>query len=419
MDTTNYVKSNIKMMWVLFVIYPLGALIISAKKFYIKEFRIFILAFFVLFGYSFVIVDDSDGCRYRDDFVAANEYSFNEYSYDIQQVFVGKAANPDFYAITLKYVAKLFTNNYHFYFALAALIYFFVYLKFLGQIYDSVYEISPKFYLNFFIGIIFLFTISGGINGIRFPLALWIFSYGAWNLILKDQFKYLLIAAFSILIHFSLNFSFVFLIIFYASRYNSNRNLLLTLLTIVFVSVSAFPGIFEVLMNFLGGSMGDKMAGYSDEDYIETRVGIVQDWNWYVAFNLYGPYYFYLVTVLLSKFKIFKLKFDTISNRLFGFVIIMLIHSLFSAAIVDPISNRYALLVNLFSLIYLMYLSAANSDSKFLKVMNYIYLPILIISVLVKLRVDLDTFNSVLFFGSAIMVFIIDSSTSIQELLIR
>jgi hypothetical protein len=161
------------------------------------------------------------------------------------------------------------------------------------------------------------------------------------------------------------------------------------------------------------------MAGYSDDDYIDSRKDIVVQWNWYVAFNLYGSYYFSIIAVLLSKFKTFKLKFDTTSNRLFGFVIIMLIHSLFSAAVVDPISNRYAILVNLFSLIYLMYLSAANSDSKFLKVMNYIYLPILVISVLVKLRVDLDTFNSVLFFGNAIMVFIIDSSISIQELLIR
>jgi hypothetical protein len=419
MDTTNYVKSNIKMMWVLFVIYPLGALIIAAKNFKNKEFRIFILAFFVLFGYSFVIVDESDGSRYRDDFVVANEYTFNQYSDDIQQVFVGKAINPDFYSLTLKYVAKFFSNNYHFYFALAAFIYFFVYLKFLGEIWDKIYEISAKFYLNFFIGIVFLFTISAGINGIRFPLALWVFSYGAWNLILKDQFKYLIIASLSILIHFSLNFSFIFLIIFYASRYNSNRNLLLTLLALVFVSISAFPGIFEALMNFLGGSMGDKMAGYSDDDYIDSRKDIVVQWNWYVAFNLFGSYYFSIIAVLLSKFKTFKLKFDTTSNRLFGFVIIMLIHSLFSAAVVDPISNRYAILVNLFSLIYLMYLSANNSESKLLKVMNYIYLPILVISVLVKLRVDLDTFNSVLFFGNAIMVFIIDSSISIQELLIR
>ena len=111
MIASNYVKSNIKVLWLLFILYPLGALIIAAKKFKNKEFRIFILAFFILFGYSFVIVDESDSSRYRDDFVVANEYTFNQYSNDIQQVFVGKAVNPDFYALTLKYVAKLFSNN--------------------------------------------------------------------------------------------------------------------------------------------------------------------------------------------------------------------------------------------------------------------------------------------------------------------
>jgi len=84
-------------------------------------------------------------------------------------------------------------------------LYFFVLLKFLSTLWETTI-IKNKINLVYFVGICFTLSLAAGLNGIRFPMAFWVFSYGALNLILKNEIKYLLIAALSLLIHFSLGF---------------------------------------------------------------------------------------------------------------------------------------------------------------------------------------------------------------------
>jgi hypothetical protein len=405
-------------MWGIFLVYPLIALIFAIKKYKYKDYRIFILLFFCLYGYTYIPIPNSDSTRYMVNYIQAGDYTLAEYSEDVQDVFNGKAEEHDVYAITLKFVSFLFSTNYKFFFLLAAVVYFSVILKFLSDLWEFIKERQIHYYLSYFIGCCFVYNISAGVNGVRFPLAFFVFTYGAMNLILKDHIKYLFIASLSILIHFALSFSVIFLFVFYLIRYYNNKNILFAILFLVYITSNAFPSLISSYLGFLGDSMESQVTGYTNETYMEGREAHAKNWNWYVQFNALSTYYFCFVTVVLSKLKKFDIKFDEVSNRLFGFTVIMIIHSLLSGSVVDSISNRYNNMVSIFGLIYLFYLTSQNYENKYVKYVNYVYMPILIINILVKMRVDLDTISPVLVFGNAIIVFFVDATQSIQELIL-
>jgi len=413
---TKNVLANRLGMWGIFLISPFAAFAISVGKFGYKEFRMFILVFFMLYGYTFLPIPQGDGDKYKQAYISsASTYDFSEYAKDIKSIFEGTSLNPDFYAQTLMFVSSQISDDYRVYFVLAALIYYSVLLKMFHCIWNITRGNNSR-YIFFFIGCCFVLNLSAGLNGIRFPLGFWIFSYGALNLILKDKLKYLFIAASSVLVHFSMAFSLVFLIIFYFLKYTSNPKLLYTLLVIGIVVTLLFPTFLTSFNDLLGGSYESKLQAYSGEDYINEREDHVQKWNWYVQVNLVATYYFCIVAIIISKLAVFKIKFDTLGNRLFGFGMLMIMHSFLSGSLVDSISNRYYILVNLFGLIYLYYLSSINPGNKLLSILKYIYIPILIINVLVVLRGDLYTVSPILVFGNAIFIFTTEATTSIQEM---
>jgi EpsG family len=410
-------KNNKLWLWIIFIIYPLGAFVYSIKHFAIKEYRVFILLFFMFYGYTFLPIPSSDGSRYQEDFALERAYTFDKYTDDIGSVLKGESDTTDFYAPTLKFVVHSFTNNPKFYFMIAALVYFFIYLKLLDTIWKLVAEDGKRFFISFFIGCCFIYNLSAGVNAIRFPLAFMVFAYGALNLVLTQKRKYLLIAFVSGLIHFAMFYSVVFLLIIYLFKFKINRWILYILLILVTLIGYLFPSFIIENMVFFGKVSETKIEGYTQDGFVETRVDHLQVWNWYVYFNFYSTYLFCLFSLLLTRIRIFKIKYDSISEKLFVFAAFMLIHSLLSGNVVDVISNRYNLVFVFFNLVYLLYLSLNNRESKLLTILNYIYIPILILNVLVRMRGDLYTVNTMVVFGNVIAAFFMDVTVSIQDFL--
>jgi hypothetical protein len=354
----------------------------------------------VFYGYTFLPIPNSDGSRYKYNFENTNTYSFTQYLGDIEDVFQGEADNPDFYAPTLKFIVHSFTNNASIYFLVAALVYFFIFLKLIETIWNMVVKKNAKYYIGFFIGCFFIYNLSAGINSIRFPLAFIVFTFGTLNLMLKGNRKYLMIALLSVLIHFSFIFPFLFLLISYIMKFKENGWVLyLSLLFVVFFS-SVFPTFLAENISFFGKVSESKLEAYTQEGFVETRVNHLQVWNWYVYLNFYSTYFFSIAALFLTKLKFSKIKFDATSQKLYFFGVIMLIHALLSGSIVDTLTNRFILLFSIFVLIYLFYLSSINHGNRLLSVLNYIYVPILILNILIKLRADMDTVNIIILIGN-------------------
>jgi hypothetical protein len=411
------IKNNRYWLWVFFLIYPLGSFFYAVKNFKIKQYRIIIVLFFGFYGLTFLPIPNSDGSRYKEDFEAYKVYSFSEYSSDIQDVFDGKSTNPDFYASTLKFVAHSFSSSSKFYFFLAALVYFFVLLKLLETIWENTVKGSATHIISFFIGCCFIYNIAAGINSIRFPLAFLVFSYGALNYVISREKKFIVVAFLSILIHFSFSISFGFLVVYAFLNIKYNVWILYILLLLALFFSSVFPSFLEQNLALFGNTTLDKYNAYTQEGFVETREDHLEVWNWYVYFNFYATYLFTFGAIFLTRLRAFKVTFDSTANNIYFFTLLMLINALLSGSVVDVISNRFNLLFSLFALIYLFYISKLNYKNILLRYLNYIYIPILIINILVKLRSDLYTVNSLVVFGNFISSFFLDVTISIQDLL--
>jgi hypothetical protein len=192
---------------------------------------------------------------------------------------------------------------------------------------------------------------------------------------------------------------------------------ILTLLIVVLSLSFLFSSFIQSNLGTLGSTAETKFTGYTAEGFLETRSDVKQSWNWYVTFNLYSTYYFSIISLLLTKLKYFKIKFNSLSNQLYVFAFVLFIHAILSGSVVDIITNRYNIFFILFELIYLFYLSSINKNNKLLNFLNYIYIPIIIINVLIKMRSDLSTANILLFFGNFILSFFMNEPISIQDYL--
>jgi len=406
-------------LWIIYIIYPLVPFIIAIKNYSIRKYRIFIYVFFLFYGYTFLPIPNSDGSRYKKIFEATDEYSFNSYCKDISYVLNGNSEHTDFYHLTIHYLAKSISTDSRVYFLIAASVYFFVFLKLLSTIWALVTIRNGKYLISFFIGCCFVYTLSAGINGIRFPLAFMVFSLGALKLIITKEKKYLFIAFLSILIHFAFVYSLVFLVLIYFLNFSIKQWVLYGVLMLVISFSFLFSSLIESQLGSLGSTAETKFTGYTGEGFLEKRANTRQSWNFYVVFNLYSIYFFSVISIFLTKLKRFKVKFDSISNQLFVFSIIMLIHAILSGSVVDTVTNRYNLLFIFFELIFLFYLSSINTGNKFLTFLNHFYIPILIINILIKIRADLYTVNALVFLGNFIVSLFIKESISIQDYLLN
>lgn len=406
-------------LWIIYIIYPLVPFIIAIKNYSVIKYRIFIYVFFLFYGYTFLPIPNSDGSRYKKIFESTDLYSLSSYCNDVGAVLNGNSVNTDFYHLTIHYLAKSISTDSRVYFLIAASVYFFIFLKLLSTIWALVTIRNEKYFISFFIGCCFIYNLSSGINGIRFPLAFMVFSLGALKLIITKEKEYLFIAFLSILIHFAFLYSLVILVLIYLVNF-SIKSWKLYFLTILVLSFSfLFSEFIENQLGTLGATAETKFTGYTGQGFLEKRANTRESWNFYVVFNLYSSYFFSVISIILIKFKWFNVKFDSISNKLYVFTVIMLLHAILSGSILDNVTNRYNLVFIFFELVFLFYLSSINVGNRFLTFINYVYLPILLLNVLIKIRADLYTVNALVFLGNFIISIFIKETISIQDYLLK
>jgi hypothetical protein len=377
-------------------------------NFKLKQYHFFILAFAFLAGYGFTPGSGSDGEVYTDLFNEFRRYDFAYYIKQIAGTYSNDSGLLDIYSTSLLFLVSRFTANPAFFFAVAGLIYYFFFLKLIYLIRTLIPVKKLKYFLPFFLGCVFIFDLFLGINGIRFALAFVIFAYGALLYLMHNTRSGLLIALSSILIHFSLFYSFLFLILFIPLK-KINVNVLVYIIVLIgFVFAEFFVGSINKNLNFSNDAYEQRVTSYTSETYIETRETGFKERNSYLQLDSVATYYFVIICFLITKIPVFRIRFDRLANKLFSFSALMLIHNFISAQLIDTGSNRYYLLVIFFILIYLLYLFYLNQNRTIFKAMTLIYLPILILHVLVILRTDTLVISPFSMIGNLFLVFFIN-----------
>lgn len=389
----NTKNKNELYLWILFLIFPLSAFLLAIKNYRIKSSRKFVILFGGLYGLLYIPIPNSDATRYQSYYSSFRNYSFENYIYDITNVFSSDNLFPDIYAYTVFFIGNLFSSNPQVFHMITGLIYFFVFVKLIDCIYDKDHKILKRAYGLFFLGIVFITSFSAGINGVRWPLGVIVFLYGALNLLTQNKIRFLFIAAISILIHFSLYPIVLVLGGYYFIPFFRRINVLVAFAILTLIASSLFGALIFGNSDLLGGVIEDKLTDYTGEGYVEKRAAGQSNWNFYVPLLNFGNYFFAIGALFIMWLKQKKMKTSHTTRQLFGYAIVMAGFSFMANAVVDLSTNRYTIIVGFFTLIYLIYMGFINKGSKILKVLMYCYTPILILRIFSMIKIDSETIS--------------------------
>ena len=381
-------KQNEKYAWLLFFIVPLFSFLYAVKNFKNPNLRVIIVLFGALFGLTFIPIPNSDSTRYATTIENLINYDLQAYLDDVLNIASGNTQFPDIYAFTMFFITTSVTNSPKFFFMLVGLVYFWVLIKLVSSFYNPTHNFFRTPYAIFFLAIVFTLNFSAGINGVRWPLGLIVFLYGAYNLFLTNKIKFLLIASLSVLIHFSLSLAVGGLFLFYFIPYIRSVKFLLIFGLITFTASTIFSAFIFSNAELFGDVFTNKLDGYTADGYIERRSGNESGWNFYLPIVRFGNYYFALFVLLLMAFIQKKFNTNTLSKNLYAFTLFMSSFSFVANAVVDLSTNRYTLIVGFFCFAYLMQMCYLNPKDKTLKWLSIIYIPILLLRIVTIIRTD-------------------------------
>lgn len=405
--------------WLMLFVLPIIAFFKAVSNFHIPQYRKFIVIFGLFYGATFIPINDSDGDRYGQSFEQQENYSFSQYTYNIAHMYDANSRYPDVYTYSLFYFLGLLSKNSLLFHAITALVYFLFFITLLGSVFDEARKTGRQPILWFFIGLVFLINLSAGINGIRWPLALMVFLLGSFKLLTKNDYRFLLLAGLSVFIHFAIMYAFIFLVIYYFTVRFYKPVYVYAFLALALLSTTLFSGFIQEYAGFFGKVYEEKVLSYSvNELYKANREAHLERWNWYVQINRFSTYYFSIVALIVIAVVKHKIRFNQTATQMEYFTLLMLSASIISGELVDTISNRYYLIANGSTMIFLYYLSALNYKNIVLRRLANVYIPFLILNILIILRGDLYTISPLLVIGNPILSLFVQSEVSIQTLLL-
>lgn len=405
---------------ILFFIWPLVAVYRAIRNFRSKSARFVLVIFGIFYGYTFIPIENSDADTYRERLQIYSDYSVTDYVTEVVEIFSGRSEFVDFYSFHLLVFVNMLGGNSQLFYAMAAMVYYYLIVRFLAMIFDISTSSTNLLKIVSFVGIVFLVNLSAGINGIRWPLALFTFVFGAAGYILKEQKKYLFLVLVAMFIHFALLYPLVIFSLFIMLKKLNGKYLPLIITFSAFILVPFISSTFIDNIHLLGdGSIENQASGYlTNEQYKLSREEHLGDWNWYLSFDRFSTYYYLLFSFLVIKLTRINVVQTRLTLSLELLFALFFVGSLIAEQLIDVISNRYYLVANAFGLLYLYFLADANQTNRILSLLGYLYLPIVLLHALIVLRADFYTVSPILIFGNPILAIFYRFEVDIQTLIL-
>jgi len=271
--------------WGLFLFSPFFSLVYSIRRINtLSSFLVFFL-FAVLFGLAFTVEDFRDAAMidavsYRIAFETQRVENWNQFlqSWRSYIEFIDPTQK-DFYTVSLNYVVHRFSDNYHYMFMMAAMVFSFFQLnslKFLAG--------SSKVRVDYlFLCLLLLFSWNQifNINGMRFWTCAWVFVCFCFEYFYNNRKISIALLVLLPIIH-TAGFLMVFLVLLskFTSKFSSFWikffwvSIFISGLSLILLrSVSNLPGVFGLLTE-----------SYSSQQYIESMSEGQNAFSYFVTF---------------------------------------------------------------------------------------------------------------------------------------
>ncbi len=309
--------------WLIFLIWPMGMVLIAMKNFGSKRYRFFIMLFFAFFGFTFISSSPGlDSYVHKAKFVEIAKKPTSEL-YIILTDFVNmRGEELDIYAPLANFIVSRFTDNSAYVFALHALMFGFFYLKSITFLYDEHKGKISRNSMLFLFMFITLFSIHQ-INAVRYYTAMWMWIYGALLLLSRKNLKYIGYCLGASLIHFGITSATAVLLLFYIL--GPRDKIYIPLVFVTFIVGNLFPPQILVQLGTAINETAEKRAtSYTNEEIQATRSEGFRDAAWFILLRSDALHDYLLFSLAYIKFKGRDFIWDVKQKYLFSFLMLYL-----------------------------------------------------------------------------------------------
>ena len=416
--------------WILFFLFPFATFVYALKNFFNKNSQRLILAFSFLYGYS-VFVTSGDIARYEQGFYDIVMLSWGDFEYLLtnfmnpmkRELYDSNVLSnkPDIFALITSFTVSRFTDNPRWFWAIISLINTFLIIKFTLTISREITWFKNLASQRiFFIGLALMVPFFYGVIGIRFWPALFFFMIYAIRFLKQKKFKYLFIAALSILMHYSFIVPFSLLLLAYLvpkSKMIYKSLVLFGVVIFAFSSVSSsLNTIKSISNNFQETTIEDSANSYTDEEVLNERIDAKKGNNWYVQLKDDLILYFFLIIGILDVLGILVFRENSFLKRMYPLFVVFLILVLLTKDLGSISRFKY--------IYYLLFLSryailvGIQPYNGLLRYISYSFAPILLLYVVVTFRAGFYTVEPLLLVNNSVLTFFMHSDMSLSEFLI-
>ena len=328
-------KSDGKIKFLFFLLWPIGAFIYSLRCPQSRSSRLIFFLICVAFGLSIECKDDSfDMSRITDAFLL---YRYADFE-DLKNVvinFINGIGIRDLYEFFLYWLVNQISSNVHVFWMIAASIYAFFYLKSLSFILDD------KKFTSCFIGfvIILMFTMPQPIfvvTGLRFWTAGWLAILCTLQIFLNRNYKYILVLLLTPFIHvvywIYIVLIFMAFVVIYTRKVSEKILIVLFFISypLSYLSMSYASDVINA--NFLPSSLQLVALSYTDENHIEEFNRQGTGWFWLKeVFDVVLNVFYLIMTCFIIKYRDSIVKAE--DKNLFLFVLVVFSFANFTSII--------------------------------------------------------------------------------------
>jgi len=252
------------------------------------------------------------------------------------------------------------------------------------------------------------------INGFRMYTAIQVFFFGALPYLLEGKKKYLLWAAASMLVHFSLFLGVVVLLGFALLPRKPVLYYWVFILTSFVKEIDL--DIVRNLLYLLPDVLFYRVQSYTNIEYAKTLEKSAQFTNWYVSFSRDAVIY---VSYILASYvfffgREFLQKYDRY-RTLFCFALLMV--GLANLSSLIPGGGRFMTVGNLFMYAFFILYFFHEHRKKVVKLVALATAPLLFIFIVVSIRVGMDFTGMFTLIGNPLLAFFMEDNVPLIEYL--
>lgn len=367
-----------------FVFFPFLGFVNAIRNYRSSWAKPTVIGFCAFFALSMVKSDTVDSTRYVQNLELM--YNSNKDFDTIQRgLYTQESGQIDIYVILSTFIFSLFTDNGNILFLFFGLVFGYFYAN---NIWLVLNQSKGKLSWEQFL-IVAAFSLIIGfwtVNGVRMWTGAHIFFYGGFLYLFHDRKKGLLIAAASILVHFSFVLPFALLLGYSLVKLNF-RLLYIFYIASFFIAELNIDFIRTALESNLPEFMLPKVKTYFNEDYLEGYEEAVVAANWHVLY--YKKFLTYFIVMFISMV-FFKVNLTSQYKRLLGFSLLFLAFANILSLL--PSGGRFLNVAFLFALAFTFIILSNIKQAIIVKSIRLLS-PILILFCVISVRLSLDYFN--------------------------